>query len=219
MDDGHQFQRPSMPSAPGPGVDGGVHGAAEGALQGTTHCKTSDFSKRDRAPSHFRSRHRRHRQRHNREVPVDDLGVHDRAVTFRTGTATDTASVLDLWVRARAHPTSTDDASSLAALAARDPDALLIAEIDGHVVGTLIATWDGWRGNMYRLAVAPSFRRRGIAARLVGHGERRLLELGCRRVQALVVDTDTRADAFWTGVDYIPDSLQRYVHTLGGPAS
>ena len=84
------------------------------------------------------------------------------------------------------------------------------------MVGTLIATWDGWRGNMYRLAVRPEERRRGIAALLVGRGEQRLRALGCRRIQALVVGTDGRAAAFWTGVDYAPDSLRRFVHTVDG---
>ena len=135
-------------------------------------------------------------------------------VTLRTGTTADTAAVLDLWQAAGAHPTSTDDPAALAALVDRDPDALLIAESEGRVVGTLIATWDGWRGSMYRLAVRPDVRRRGIAALLVRRGEERLLSLGCRRVQALVVGADDRACAFWTGVDYVPDSLRRYVHSL-----
>jgi ribosomal protein S18 acetylase RimI-like enzyme len=151
---------------------------------------------------------------HNEPVTVAGPGSQNNPVSLRTGTTADAVSVLDLWVAAGAHPTSTDDPSSLAALVARDPEALLIAEIEGRVVGTLIATWDGWRGSMYRLAVLPDFRRRGIAGMLVGHGERRLLSLGCRRVQALVVDADARACAFWTGVDYIPDSLRRYVHAL-----
>jgi predicted MFS family arabinose efflux permease len=35
-----------------------------------------------------------------------------------------------------------------------DPEALLVAEVDGVVVGSLIAAWDGWRGSFYRLAVS-----------------------------------------------------------------
>ncbi|HEX5371017.1 MAG TPA: GNAT family N-acetyltransferase [Dehalococcoidia bacterium] len=41
-------------------------------------------------------------------------------------------------------------------------------EAEGAVVGTFIVTFDGWRGNMYRLAVLPSLHRRGIARRLAG---------------------------------------------------
>ncbi|HEY7946267.1 MAG TPA: GNAT family N-acetyltransferase [Acidimicrobiales bacterium] len=135
---------------------------------------------------------------------------------LRTGTTADVSGVLALWVEAGAHPTSTDNAAAVTALVERDPDALLIAEIDGRVVGTLIAAWDGWRGNMYRLAVAPDVRRHGIAATLVGEAERRLRTLGCRRVTALVVDADPRAAEFWTSVGYGPYPMERYVRTLAG---
>ncbi len=138
--------------------------------------------------------------------------VHNGPVILRTATPADITAVLRLWTDAGAHPTSTDDEASLAALLARDPDALTLAEIDGRMVGTLVATWDGWRGNLYRLAVLPDVRRRGIAAALVEAAEHRLRAQGCRRVSALVVDAD--AVAFWRGVDYVPYPMERYVKTL-----
>jgi ribosomal protein S18 acetylase RimI-like enzyme len=144
--------------------------------------------------------------------PADDGGV-----SVRRGQADDAEAVLALWREAGAEPTRTDDRASLLALLSGHPDALLIAESEGRMVGTLIATWDGWRGSMYRLAVLPDYRRRGIAALLVERGQRRLRALGCRRIQALVVAADNRANAFWTGVDYVPDSLRRYVHTVDQP--
>jgi ribosomal protein S18 acetylase RimI-like enzyme len=136
-------------------------------------------------------------------------------LTIRTGTLADVDGVLSFWAEAGAHPTSTDDAGSVTALVERDPDALLLAEIGGRMVGTLMATWDGWRGNMYRLAVLPDVRRRGVAAALVQEGERRLTALGCRRVTALVDDTDDRAAHFWAGVDYVRYPMKRFVHDLG----
>jgi len=137
------------------------------------------------------------------------------SVTVRTGTAAYVDEVLRVWAGAGAHPTTTDDVASVTALVGRAPDALLLAEVGGRPVGTLIATWDGWRGNMYRLAVLPEVRRRGIATALVAEGERRLRALGCRRVTALVVDVDAHAADFWTEVDYTPYPMKRYVHTLG----
>jgi hypothetical protein len=32
---------------------------------------------------------------------------------------------------------------------------LLVATIDNQIVGSVIGGWDGWRGNIYRLAVTP----------------------------------------------------------------
>jgi ribosomal protein S18 acetylase RimI-like enzyme len=135
--------------------------------------------------------------------------------TIRAGTTDDVAGALGLWVGAGAHPSSTDDAPSVTALVRRDPGALLVAEIDGRMVGTLIAAWDGWRGNMYRLAVLPDVRRRGIARALVRRGEQRLRALGCRRITALVVDADDHAVAFWVGAGYVAYPMERYVRTLG----
>ncbi len=86
--------------------------------------------------------------------------------------------MLELWTAADAEPSHTDDAVSLAALVAHDPAALVVAEEHGRIVGSVIAAWDGWRGSIYRLVVAPSHRRQGLARRLVGHAEDRLSEAG-----------------------------------------
>jgi ribosomal protein S18 acetylase RimI-like enzyme len=78
-----------------------------------------------------------------------------------------------VWRAAEIVPSVSDDTGSLRRLLDTSDDALLIAEVDDRMVGTLIAAWDGWRGNLYRLAVLPSWRRRGIARQLIVEGERR----------------------------------------------
>ena len=94
-------------------------------------------------------------------------------VTVRPARPEDVDAVLALWGGARsAHAVTEDTPERVAALLRAG--ALLVAEVDGEVVGAVIAAFDGWRGNFYRLAVAPAHRRRGIAARLVAAGEERL---------------------------------------------
>jgi ribosomal protein S18 acetylase RimI-like enzyme len=73
--------------------------------------------------------------------------------------------VLDLWAAAGSLPTITDSRDGLARLLATDSQALLVAEIEGVLAGSLIAAWDGWRGSFYRLAVSPEHRRKGLATR------------------------------------------------------
>jgi ribosomal protein S18 acetylase RimI-like enzyme len=126
-------------------------------------------------------------------------------VNVRMAVPTDFPAVLELWRRADATASATDDEQALSALLARDPGALLLAEVDGRAVGSLIAAWDGWRGGLYRLAVLPEHRRRGIARRLVAAGEERLRELGARRVTALADGGDGGAAEFWAAVGYEPD--------------
>jgi ribosomal protein S18 acetylase RimI-like enzyme len=73
--------------------------------------------------------------------------------------------VLRVWSESDAVVSTTDDVDALRTLLERDPDALLIAEVADQAVGALIVGWDGWRANLYRLAVLPAWGRRSIARR------------------------------------------------------
>jgi ribosomal protein S18 acetylase RimI-like enzyme len=119
------------------------------------------------------------------------------AWSLRTGQLYDVDPVLQLWIASAAEPTHTDDVESLTALVVHDPSALIVAEADGSIVGSVIAAWDGWRGSVYRLVVAPTQRRRGLGRLLLAEAEARLAVLGAVRLQAIVVEHEPRAMAFW----------------------
>jgi ribosomal protein S18 acetylase RimI-like enzyme len=121
--------------------------------------------------------------------------------TLRAATTADIAEVLAFWQRA-AEPTSTDSSTALAVLLARDPGALIVAEAGGAVVGSVVAGWDGWRGSVYRLAVAPEHRRAGLGAALLRAAEARLAEAGAIRMHAIVVDANEQAVAFWESSEW-----------------
>jgi ribosomal protein S18 acetylase RimI-like enzyme len=124
-------------------------------------------------------------------------------LTIRAARAADVSAVLELWGRARSrHATATDHLGDVQRLVVQWPGSLRVAELESAIVGVLIAAWDGWRGNMYRLAVHPDHRRRGIATQLVEAGESHLRTLGARRVTALVAHDDATAAAFWTAAGY-----------------
>ena len=118
--------------------------------------------------------------------------------SIRVATSDDGASLLSLWRGAGSEPSHTDDLKSVAELIAHDPGAVIVAALGGELVGSVIAGWDGWRGSIYRLAVAPSHRRRGLALRLLGAAEERFAELGAVRLQAIVVESDLGATSFWS---------------------
>lgn len=113
---------------------------------------------------------------------------------------------MDLWDAARSnHASTTDRVDDVTRLVADSSSALLVAERDGEIVGALIAAWDGWRGNMYRLAVHDGNRRQGIGLALTRAGESHLRQQGARRVTALVAFDDSAAGGFWDAAGYPQD--------------
>ncbi len=122
--------------------------------------------------------------------------------TLRTGRPSDVDAVLSLWATSGAEPTHTDDVEGLARLLATDPDALVVADVGTDIVGSVIAAWDGWRGSVYRLVVAPTHRRQGLAGRLLAQATARLTSVGAVRLQAVVVETDPVAVGFWAATGW-----------------
>jgi ribosomal protein S18 acetylase RimI-like enzyme len=115
----------------------------------------------------------------------------------------DVPDVLALWQAAAedAHRPP-DTAEAVQALIARDPEALILAVEDGVLVGSVIAGWDGWRCHLYRLAVSPAHRRRGIARMLIAAAEKRFREFGGTRVDAMVLDDNGLAHEAWEAYGY-----------------
>ena len=137
------------------------------------------------------------------------------ALNLRQGCLDDVDAVLALLRRAEAGPSSTESADDLRRLLERDPDALLLADAEGEIVGSLVAGWDGWRGTFYRLAVDPAHRRCGLATEMVRAGEERLRALGGRRLNAIVESEEADAMAFWAAAGYeLQTARSRFVKNL-----
>lgn len=124
--------------------------------------------------------------------------------------------MLALWGESRSEHASTPDrVEDVERLISDSPAALLVADRDGEIVGALIAAWDGWRGNMYRLAVRGDCRRRGIGIGLVRAGEEYIRSRGGTRVTALVAFDDEVAGGFWEAAGYPQDPvIGRRIRTL-----
>jgi ribosomal protein S18 acetylase RimI-like enzyme len=137
-------------------------------------------------------------------------------VIVRSAEAADLPRVLTLWEESRSgHASTADRVEDLERLVADCPGALLVAERGGEIVGALIAAWDGWRGNMYRLATRDDCRRQGIGTELTRAGEAYLRSRGARRVTALVAFDDEVAGGFWEAAGYpVDEAIGRRVRNL-----
>jgi ribosomal protein S18 acetylase RimI-like enzyme len=134
---------------------------------------------------------------------------------IRDAVLEDIATILDIWRNSEQRPSLTDNEEVVSSIINEYPGSLFVADVQGKIVGVLIAAFDGWRGNMYRLAVDPDYRRRGLARALVNEGEMRLARRGVKRVTALVEADHPWATKFWEEMGYTPDpEMLRFFRNL-----
>ena len=115
----------------------------------------------------------------------------------------DAAAVAALWGEVVPNePPRNDPAAIFRRRLARQRELFFVAEIDGEVVGTVLTGYDGHRGWLYRVAVRPSCRRRGVGTQLVRHAEAALAALGCPKINLQVRGTNAAVVAFYESLGY-----------------
>jgi ribosomal protein S18 acetylase RimI-like enzyme len=129
-----------------------------------------------------------------------------KPIAIRPAVEEDSEAILEIWRDAQATPSRTDSFEDLVNLIRSHPESFLVARERGRLVGTIIAGWDGWRGHIYRLAVLPAHRRRGIGTSLMAAAEKSLKMKGARRISILVEREDDQAVEFWQSLN--PDGLE-----------
>ena len=131
----------------------------------------------------------------------------------------DHARVLDLWKRAGLHtirPTGRDAPDAFAAqLAQRGTCLLGLEDEDGSLLGVVLATHDGRKGWINRLAVDPSCRRQAHGRALVAAAERHLENEGIRVIAALVEEDNASSLAFFQAAGYRLGREVRYLSKRG----
>ena len=135
---------------------------------------------------------------------------------FRRAAPEDAEAIVAFWRTSGASMSVTDDVDYVRRATRHPAAVLLLAEVDGTIVGSLLGTFDGWRGNMYRLVVHPDHRRQGVGRQLVRHVEQIFSEWGVRRTTVLVEVDRPSASEFWSAVGYPRDDhVIRHLGLMG----
>jgi ribosomal protein S18 acetylase RimI-like enzyme len=133
-------------------------------------------------------------------------------VEIRRASGRDATALVTLWDNAYVHGRSDDGLALVERALADDHLVCVVAEVDSTIVGSVVAGFDGWRGNLYRLAVAPEQRGQGIAQQLLAEAHRALRGLGAGRITAIVDQENAPAVRFWEASGYRLDAdAVRYV--------
>ena len=117
----------------------------------------------------------------------------------------DEAAVVTLWEDCSLTRSWNDPHKDIARKLAVQPELFFVSVEQNHIIGTVMAGYEGHRGWVNYLAVAPACRGRGLARALMEHVERELVARGCPKLSLLVRNTNREAIGFYRHLGYIED--------------
>ena len=83
----------------------------------------------------------------------------------------------------------------------------LVGFLDGRLVATVMAGYEGHRGWVNYLAVAPDSRKRGFGRLLMDEAEAHLREMGCPKINLQVRRPNAEAAGFYRSIGYAEDDV------------
>ena len=119
----------------------------------------------------------------------------------------DAAEVIRLWDRCGLLRPWNDPRKDVARKRRVQSDLFLVGVIDGSIVASLMAGYDGHRGWINYLAVDPQHRRQGLARALMGEAERRLRAMGCAKINLQIRRDNPEAIAFYERIGFTEDAV------------
>lgn len=127
----------------------------------------------------------------------------DPAIDIRPYGESDEADVVALWTEVfpDSRPWNQPPAYIRRKLAVQ-AELFLVGARDGHVIATVLAGYDGVRGWIYHLAVAPAQRRHGYGRAMMAAAEARLRALGCAKINLQVVASNAGVVRFYERIGY-----------------
>ena len=139
--------------------------------------------------------------------PVDDAG----AFAIRAFVPADADAVVALWRECGLVRAWNDPHRDIERKATTQPEMFLVADSGAEegatVVGSAMVGFDGHRGWVYYLAVAPSMQRLALGRALMARAERLLIERGCPKLALMVRTENAGVLAFYRRLGYVQDDV------------
>ena len=117
----------------------------------------------------------------------------------------DEPAVIALWEACGLTRSWNDPRKDIARKVAVQRELFLVGTLEGRVVASVMAGYEGHRGWINYLAVAPAVRLRGCGRLLMAEVERRLTAVGCPKINLQVRTSNAAVIEFYRRIGYAPD--------------
>ena len=119
----------------------------------------------------------------------------------------DEAAVIELWRRCELLRPQNDPKKDIARKLQVQRELFLVGEIDGDIVASVMAGYDGHRCWVNYLAVDPDQRRRGLGRQIMAEVERLVRQRGCPKINLQVRRTNPGVIEFYKRIGFAIDDV------------
>lgn len=138
----------------------------------------------------------------------------DPTMTIRPFEPADQEPVVGLWERCGLTRPWNDPRKDIARKLTVQPELFLVGLCGAEIVATAMVGYDGHRGWVNYLAVAPEHQRRDYGRQLMRRAEELLRARGCPKLNLQVRSSNTQAIAFYRSLGYRQDDVLSFGHRL-----
>lgn len=126
---------------------------------------------------------------------------------IRAFAATDENAVIDLWLRCGLVAPQNNPRADIQRKLQVAPELFLVGVLDGEIVASVMAGYEGHRGWINYLAVAPHLQMGGLGRQIMEHAEGLLRARGCPKINLQVCSTNTLVIEFYQRIGFTIDNV------------
>lgn len=126
---------------------------------------------------------------------------------IRPFTPEDVGSIIELWKKCGLVVPQNDPWRDITRKMHVDPELLMVGVVDGQIVATVMAGYEGHRGWINYAAVHPGHRKQGHGRRMMHAAEQALAKLNCPKINLQVRSSNKDTVAFYDALGYHADDV------------
>jgi len=119
----------------------------------------------------------------------------------------DESAVIELWEKCGLVVSWNDPQKDIERKLKVNPELFSIGEIEGKIVASAMGGYEGHRGWVNYLAVAPEFQGQGLGRQMMEELEFKLKDLGCPKINLQVRNSNLDAIRFYESIGYKMDEV------------
>ena len=126
---------------------------------------------------------------------------------IRRYSSSDQSSIITLWERCGLIRLWNDPKKDINRKLKAQPELFFVGVLDGVLIASAMAGYEGHRGWINYLAVSPDHRQKGYGRIIMQEVERQLKIIGCPKINLQIRESNTRAINFYKKLGYDIDEV------------